>query len=343
MMKTITSEDCIDCGSSHVRAAFLRSPKDNNVVTPISEPAFWTDDGYVILKCDDCGSIFLNPHYFEESFAVYDTERYFTGYFPNNIHRGGGPELIVPSKGLRGRRAIRNAQKRARTLLRLAGISPESHPRVLEIGCAQGRLVQALTAIGCDACGVDVSETSTSIASKNGLEVYRGRVEDVSLPDQAFDLIFSIQTFEHMADLGPALQAARNKLKPDGALLVAVPNDVDGYRGKIYLRKWWMIPPMHIRYFTRASAKSIFGRHGLSVDSFSTEGSLGTDMRMIAEWLLKKAKLSKLPLWGKAWAIMSRLMLPFDGLLNIAGMHSELVVVVKRADLEDSLKTRNTV
>ena len=135
------SEDlpCIDCGSVRVRAVSLRSPKDNNFVTPIDEPPFWTSDGYVILECGDCGSIFLHPHYFEESAAIYDTERYFTGYFPNNIHRGGGPELTVSStSGRRGRRAVRRAERRARRLLRLAGISPESHPCVLEIGCAQG-------------------------------------------------------------------------------------------------------------------------------------------------------------------------------------------------------------
>jgi len=122
--------------------------------------------------------------------------------------------------------------------------------------------VQALAAMGCQACGVDISETSTNLASEKGLEVYCGRFEDQDLPDHHFDLIFSIQTFEHIADLGKVLQRVKEKLKPGGALLIAVPNDVDGYRGRLYPRRWWMIPPMHIRYFTCRSVEGIFGRHG---------------------------------------------------------------------------------
>jgi len=65
------------------------------------------------------------------------------------------------------------------------------------------------------------------------------------------------------------------------------------------------------------------------VTSFNTEGSFGTDMRMIADWLFRRARPKRIPLYGKLWAIVSRLLLPVDWLLNALKVHSEMVVVLR--------------
>src|SRR5262245_52318606 len=80
---------CLDCASPDLFAAFYRSPKDNNTLQKIERQVFYDNNAFVILQCRGCGSTFLHPRYFAESFAVYSDPRYFTGYFPNNIHRGG--------------------------------------------------------------------------------------------------------------------------------------------------------------------------------------------------------------------------------------------------------------
>lgn len=249
------SVKCIDCGGG-VYTAFIRSPKDNNTVTPSCKPVAPSNSIYVILRCKDCDSIFLHPYYFEESFAVYSSERYFAGYFPNNIHTGGGPCVSTPGRDSAG--AKRYREKRAQFFLKLADLTGKSGIRVVDIGCAQGNLVQGFADCGCEAMGVDVSEEVISAARRRGLKVYHGRYEDIPFPDSYFDLIVSCQTFEHMAGLKEICTQIRKTLKPNGVLIITVPNDIEGYRQKFFRKIWWMIPPMHIRYFTTKNLKNIF-------------------------------------------------------------------------------------
>lgn len=157
------SVNCIDCGGCNICTVFIRSPKDNNITVPVNKSVDPCDYLYTILRCKDCGSIFLHPYYFEESFGVYNDERYFTGYFLNNIHTGGGPSLNSPSLSFYTK--WRNKRK-ARLLLKLAGFFQQSNIRVIDIGCAKGELVQAFVDCGCDAYGVDVSEQVVLEAQK---------------------------------------------------------------------------------------------------------------------------------------------------------------------------------
>jgi len=99
MQSNLNSElsNCIDCGSTQLRPAFKRMPKDGNLVQPITESEPPNDTFYLIVECNDCSSGFLHPYYFEDATNIYSEPRYFTGYFPDNIHTGDGPPLIAPS------------------------------------------------------------------------------------------------------------------------------------------------------------------------------------------------------------------------------------------------------
>ena len=332
-MSTSDEITCIDCGGSSLRAVYFRSPKDSNTIRRVDEPVFHDDSAYVILKCSDCESIFLHPYYFEESFAVYSSKRYFDGYFANNIHRGGGPDLTEGALGAWQERVrASNSRKKAASILRLAGLWGHSKPRVLEIGCAQGRLTKAFADLGCEASGLDISQHAVEAASKTGIPAFHGRFEDYECPDAHFDMIVSIQTFEHMASLDEIAPKIRAKLKPNGVLVIEVPNDIDGYRGKLYARPWWFVPPMHIRYFTLQNACNIFGQRGMRLLTHATLGSVGVDCSCILDWLFRKAKLDKLPGYGKARTIgtagMRILGGPIDSVFNTARMHSDMTLVL---------------
>lgn len=324
------SVGCIDCGSKRVGTAYVRFPKDSNYVTRTEEPTSPSDSGYVILRCTDCGSIFLHPHYFDESFAVYSDSKYFTGYFPENIHTGGGPVLTVPKFPSYARRVNR---MRAANLLRIAGFKKIEGLRVIDIGCAKGDLVQGLADCGCEASGVDVSSVSTAEARRRGLTVYQGMFEDQAFPDGHFDMIVSTETFEHMAGIDRIASRIRDTLKPNGVLEIQVPNDIEGYRSHFYGDIWWMIPPMHIRYFTAASIENIFSKYGFSLSGTETTGSFGVDVSSIASWLLRKNGFGKLQASGTFKASLSALnslFRPIDLALNAGRKHSELIAVLRK-------------
>lgn len=323
--------NCIDCGSNKVYTAFIRSPKDNNITRPTTDSVRPSDSLYVILHCINCDSFFLHPYYFEESFAVYSTDRYFAGYFPGNIHRGGGPSTTSPRPFVSLTR--RQNMKKARFFLRLAGLEQEAHPKIAEIGCSTGNLLQGFVDCGCTVLGVDISEQAISEARKKGLNLYCGRFEDAELPNEYFDLIISCETFEHMAGLENICKKMRQTLKCNGMLIITVPNDIEGYR-RIFFRKiWWMIPPMHIRYFTARSVKNIFTQHGFDVTSVKTSGSVGHDVNSIIRWFMKKWGMRRTQnsrAFKSAMTGIQLLCSPIDMCLNVFNKHCSMIVVMRK-------------
>lgn len=324
---------CIDCGKTNLTCAFVRSPKDNNYVSRARKPIAPDDSRYVILRCTDCGSIFLHPYYHQESFAVYSQERYFTGYFPDNIHVGGGPVISsnTPESPDERNARLRVSMAKARSLLQFAGLEEKSGIRVMEIGCAQGNLLEGFAACGCETYGVDVSEQAVLEASRRGLNVTCSRFEDYDCPDEFFDLIVSIETFEHMAGLDEIARKIKRTLKPGGHLVIQVPNDIECYRRWCFSRIWWMIPPMHIRYFTRRSVRDIFAMHGLKVSAIRTTGYLLDDIRLIAGWLGRKLRivdLNQRRTVRRLYRITRWAVTPLDIALRAMGRHMDLVVLV---------------
>jgi SAM-dependent methyltransferase len=98
--------------------------------------------------------------------------------------------------------------------------------RVLEGGCGLGHLVAYFTDLGCDITGVDFARGTVEAIRQHrpDLKVVVGDVAALDFPDDFFDVYYSGGVVEHFED-GPwsALSEARRVLKPDGVLLVTVP------------------------------------------------------------------------------------------------------------------------
>ena len=88
--------------------------------------------------------------------------------------------------------------------------------RVLEVGAGEGA-VGARLARRYDYVGVEPDPQSRARA--------RERVETVleALPDESFDLVCAFEVLEHVADDRAELRAWRDRLRPDGWLLLSVP------------------------------------------------------------------------------------------------------------------------
>jgi ubiquinone/menaquinone biosynthesis C-methylase UbiE len=98
----------------------------------------------------------------------------------------------------------------------------ESGSRVLEVGCGTGKLTESLVERGLAVDAVDPGSNMIAFARKrvrdsDAVEFHLGRFEEVSLPEQVFDAVFSAAAFHWIApDVGWA-KAARC-LGPGGTL-----------------------------------------------------------------------------------------------------------------------------
>ena len=88
------------------------------------------------------------------------------------------------------------------------------------------------------------------------------------LPAGSFDLIHSTEVLEHLPEPAGMLGLFDRMLRPDGLLLLSLPNDgnplQDAARELHGLPPWWIAPPHHLNYFTIASITALLTRQGFS-------------------------------------------------------------------------------
>lgn len=98
--------------------------------------------------------------------------------------------------------------------------------RVLDVGCAKGLLVQAFLNEGCDAYGIDISQTSIAEAT----EGVRDRVKVASATDPfdgSYDLITCIEVLEHMSPRDAEQTIDNMCAATDRVVLSSTPGDFD--------------------------------------------------------------------------------------------------------------------
>ena len=94
---------------------------------------------------------------------------------------------------------------------------------ILDAGCGAGALCRRLCRFG-ETVGVDSSQESLDACrQETGFKVVKGSLLDLPFADNSFDLVFSLDTIEHIADDVAALGELRRVLKPGGYLIALVP------------------------------------------------------------------------------------------------------------------------
>jgi SAM-dependent methyltransferase len=87
-----------------------------------------------------------------------------------------------------------------------------------------------------------------------------------------FDLITLWHVLEHLRNPVEVLGLARRLLKPEGTLVVAVPN-VSGLSFRIFRRHWFALsPPWHLQQFKPRSLGLAFYEAGLTVEEIRAFG-----------------------------------------------------------------------
>lgn len=153
---------------------------------------------------------------------------------------------------------------------------------IADFGCGDGSTIgDAARRNGAEYLGMDISETGLMSAKQRGLNVLKvDNLASNDLPPSAFDAVFIIEVLEHLFDPLATVQEARRVLRPNGTLVVTVPNCAVWLRraeltftGRTHAMgddlsrsQPWRDP--HIRLFTISSLRnmlSIAGFHNVNV------------------------------------------------------------------------------
>lgn len=96
--------------------------------------------------------------------------------------------------------------------------------RVIDLGCGYGWFCRSARAAGAaEVIGVDLSEKmlarARELTDDPGIRYRLGDLEQLALPSQAFDLVYSSLTLHYLPDLAPLLTAIHQALQPGGWLV----------------------------------------------------------------------------------------------------------------------------
>ena len=126
---------------------------------------------------------------------------------------------------------------------RLAAISAmvaaEANDSVLEVGCGGGHVLRLFPQA--NLTGIDVSGEMLAKARQNlrgyRVELLKGELDALDLPDRSFDKIVCSEVLEHVVDPQAVLRGIQRLLRPDGCVVITFSNEILVNKIKRVIRK----------------------------------------------------------------------------------------------------------
>lgn len=137
-----------------------------------------------------------------------------------------------------------------------------SKGRILDIGAGTGDFLSVAKQNGWQTIGVEPSDKAKAIASKKEVSF----VEDTAeLESHSFDVVTMWHVLEHVPNLENQIKELKRLLKPNGSLIVAVPN-FKSYDAKHYGAFWAAYDvPIHFWHFSKKAIKALFDKEGMEL------------------------------------------------------------------------------
>jgi SAM-dependent methyltransferase len=218
---------CPLCGGSRHKKLFERRDLTHHV----------TDQFFAIVRCRDCGFVFVNPRPSPTEIARY----YPPEFYDVNV----SPESLLEIK-------------RDTLAARLALVGSLAPGRLLDIGCQKGEFMWVMRERGWDVQGLEFSPLAPNVF---GLPIFHGTLEQAPFAPRSFDLITLWAVLEHVHDPVGMLRSVRRLLRPGGRAFVLVPN-FNSIPGR-FLRHDDV--PRHLVMFTKQTLAAAAARADLQV------------------------------------------------------------------------------
>jgi SAM-dependent methyltransferase len=134
-----------------------------------------------------------------------------------------------------------------------------------EMGCGDGLMLNTLRKHGWKVFGNERTVAAANFASHTlKLPIYVGEIDSLCLTPTA-DLIILFQVLEHLKDPLTTLKQLNQFIKPNGKLIIAVPN-FGGWQSKFGGEKWFHLDvPRHIFHFSLPSLEFCLRKSGFEI------------------------------------------------------------------------------
>lgn len=204
------------------------------------------DGIFSLVKCSECGLVFLNPRPDKQEITRY----YPDSYVPYNPES----EILSSLKKL----AWRVERKIIQDLLPSKGV-------ILEIGSGRGDFLDYLKN-GFDLYGLEMDAVAAQRARDlYKLTIWNETIENFDPTSHKFNLIILRYVLEHLQSPSTAFLKMKKMLKPQGYVYFSIPN-IDSWEFRIFKKYWHGLDiPRHFYFFNKDSIEKYAQKFGFKI------------------------------------------------------------------------------
>jgi 2-polyprenyl-3-methyl-5-hydroxy-6-metoxy-1,4-benzoquinol methylase len=205
-----------------------------------------------IVACANCNFKFTNPRPEDEKLGdYYKSEEYISH---SNTSKGIVSKMYHLVRNYTLKKKIDLVSKHV------------SRGTILDYGCGTGMFLNVCKQSGWEAFGMEPDNGARKIAAEMSLKTYEDKKALKSgIENKKLDAITLWHVLEHVTDLNETLSFFKENLKPDGVLIIAVPN-YTSYDAKYYKEFWAAYDvPRHLYHFEINSITKLLSPYGFKL------------------------------------------------------------------------------
>ena len=210
------------------------------------------------MECSDCGFVFTSPRLSDEALTKIYSDEYY-----ENSDSYAAQQIDSPSFD-----HFELARRAGRLLKHVPG-----RPASVDVGCGGGRLVEAFSAAGFSASGIEPSLGTVQAARAAGRDVTDSDVSE--LPSESFDCVTSMHVLEHVTSPSEFTSHLYRITRPGGLCVIEVPNFASKAAQQQGANWYALHPATHLSHFTPGSLAGCLTKAGFSVRSLHRLGGAG--------------------------------------------------------------------
>ena len=221
----------------------MKTPKDTIYLS--TKDYFKTQEAFDLVLDSSRDLLITSPQPAQENLASYYNSQEYISH--SNTQKGSVPFLytLVQKWSLKSKRNLVNKLSKGRGTL-------------LDIGAGSGAFCEVVKQNSWEVYGVEPSEKAREIAAQKNIFLQQN-IQDFK--GQQFDVVTLWHVLEHLPDLENIIIAIQELVRPNGILIVAVPNynsfDANHYKG------FWAAydTPRHLWHFSQKAMRKLFSKN----------------------------------------------------------------------------------
>lgn len=133
---------------------------------------------------------------------------------------------------------------------------------LLDIGAGTGDFLSVAKNNGWNAVGIEPSEKARFIANQKGIEL---KLNTSDFENNSVDIITMWHVLEHVPNLEDQIKELKRLLKPNGSIIIAVPN-FKSYDANHYKEFWAAYDvPRHLWHFSKTAIRKLFQKENIEL------------------------------------------------------------------------------